>query len=116
VAVAGAILMLIFTRRGIGLWEDSFDYITAAKSLVEQGRLGRMDGLGAFRPLTHFPPGYPALLAVLNAPGFEILGAARRLNTFLFGALIPSGISLWWWRDFGSGPWPRRDWSQPRRF
>jgi hypothetical protein len=102
VAVAGAILMLVFTRRGIGLWEDSFDYITAARSLVDQGRLGRMDGLGAFRPLTHFPPGYPALLALLNALGFEILGAARWLNVVLFGALILlSGISLWW----VSGSW-----------
>jgi hypothetical protein len=94
--------MVVFTRKGIGLWEDSFDYITAARNLVEQGRLGRVDGLGAYRPLTHFPPGYPVLLALLNAVGFGIYGAARWLNIMLFGALtLLAGISLWW----VSGSW-----------
>ena len=57
-AVLGTALMLLMTRKGIGLWEDSFDYITAAINVVAEGRLGRYDGFGDFRPLTHFPPGW----------------------------------------------------------
>ena len=103
-AGVGAIMMRVMTQRGIGLWEDSFDYITAARSLVEEGRLGRVDGLGAFRPLTHFPPAYPWLLALLETAGFDIYDAARWLNVVLFALLIfLSGISLWW--ATGSAVW-----------
>ena len=87
-AVLGTALMLLMTRKGIGLWEDSFDYITAAINVVAEGRLGRYDGLGNFRPLTHFPPGYPLALALINAMGVEIYVAARWLSCVLFGSTV----------------------------
>jgi len=87
-AIAGAAVMAYFTRRGIGLWEDSFDYITAARTLVESGRLGRIDGFGNFRPMTHFPPAYPWALALFDSAGLDIYSAARWLNVGLFGLTI----------------------------
>ena len=109
-ALAGALMMAHLTRKGIGLWEDSFDYITAARSLVESGRLGRIDGFGNFRPLTHFPPAYPWALALLNLAGIDIYDAARWLNVGLYGAVILlSGAGLRWaagsvvWGLMGAG-------------
>jgi hypothetical protein len=88
VGAIGTILMAWFTHRGIGLWEDSFDYVTSALSLAGTGRFGRVDGLGQFRPLTHFPPGYPAALALLHLSGPDIYVAARWMSCALFGATV----------------------------
>jgi hypothetical protein len=87
-SVVGAILLLWFTNKGIGLWEDSFDYITSALTLAETGQLGRVDALGAFRPLTHFPPGYPATLALLDLFGVDVYIGARWLSSLLFGLTV----------------------------
>lgn len=84
----GFLAILWFTQNGIGLWEDSFDYISAARGLLEGGRLGRIDGFGEFRPLTHFPPAYPWVLAGLEAIGIGAHAGARWLNALLFGGLI----------------------------
>jgi hypothetical protein len=87
-AIIGVIVIRWFTQNGISLWEDSFDYITAAFSLTEGRGYGRIDGYGAFRPLTHFPPAYPLLLAGMEAIGVGVYAGARWLNAVLFGALI----------------------------
>ncbi|MGD8603483.1 MAG: hypothetical protein PVF49_02805 [Anaerolineales bacterium] len=87
-AIAGVVVIRWFTQNGISLWEDSFDYITAASSLAEGRGYGRLDGYGAFRPLTHFPPAYPLLLAGLEIIGVGIYDGARWLNAVLFGLLI----------------------------
>lgn len=87
-AVAGLVVIRWFTQNGISLWEDSFDYITAAFSLAEGQGYGRIDGYGAFRSLTHFPPAYPLALAGMEVIGVGVYAGARWLNAFLFGALI----------------------------
>ena len=88
IALAGTILLFWFTRRGIGLWEDTFDYVTSALNLARTGQLGRVDGLGEFRPLTHFPPGYPMALGLLSLLGVDIYVAARWLSCVMFGATV----------------------------
>jgi hypothetical protein len=95
-AIIGVLVIHWFTQNGIGLWEDSFDYITAAFGLVERGQYGRIDGYGDVRPLTHFPPAYSLALAGLEAIGVGVYAGARWLNAILFASLIfGSGLSIY---------------------
>jgi hypothetical protein len=82
------------TDSGIGLWEDTFDYFTAAQSLVAGDGIGRWTGGGEFRPMTHFPPGYPIVLAALDVAGLGLQAGARLLNGALFGstAVLAAGV------------------------
>jgi hypothetical protein len=94
-AVVGVLLMLRITRWGIGLWEDTFDYFTAAQSLAAGYGLGRWDGYGNFRPMTHFPPGYPMVLALLKLLGMDLLVGARWLSCSLFGmTVLLAGVAV----------------------
>jgi len=109
-AVLGTALMLLMTRKGIGLWEDSFDYITAARTLAQERRLGRYDGFGDFRPMTHFPPGYPAALALFDALGVDVYVGARWLSCAAFGVTLSlAALTLllvtrsFAWALFGAG-------------
>ena len=95
VALAGAATLWVATRAGIGVSADSTVYLAAARSLLE----GR--GLTAFtfssadpRPLVHFPPLYPALLAIATAPFRDPLAGARALNALLFGANLLLAAAL----------------------
>jgi hypothetical protein len=95
VATFGSVLILISTPWGPGLREDSFSYITAAESFNEGTGLGRWAADGTFRPLTHFPPLLPLLLAGSRHLGLEYIPAARLLNAFLLGASsLLVGLSL----------------------
>ena len=95
IVFVGSILIIISTPWGPGLREDSFSYITAAESFYEGTGLGRWAADGTFRPLTHFPPLLPWLLAGLRILGLEYVLAARLLNAFLFGiSSYLVGISL----------------------
>lgn len=95
IASLGSILIIISTPWGPGLREDSFSYITAAESFYEGTGLGRWAADGTFRPLTHFPPLLPWLLAGLRKLGLAYVPAARFLSAFLFGATsYLVGISL----------------------
>jgi hypothetical protein len=80
---AGALLacglLLWTTRRGPGLSPDSLTYILLARNLL--GRAG-FQVLG--EPVVRFPPGYPALLALVGATGLDSLDRVRVLHAVLF--------------------------------
>jgi hypothetical protein len=87
--LSGAALVLEASHLGPGLSPDSLTYALLARSLA------RGDGfrlLGA--PETHFPPGYPAVLAALGATGPTLLGAARVLHALLFAINIALAAGL----------------------
>ena len=89
-AVAFA-FMLWITRDGLGISPDSTVYLSTATNLL--------DGNGFFdrgHPMTHYPPGYPMLLA---AVGFllrgDVLNAARWLHAALFATnIVLTGVAV----------------------
>ena len=97
--VCGFVLMLWITQDGPGVSPDSTTYIEAARSLLSGNGL-TVTG----KPLTHYPPAYPLLLAAAAVfQGGDILEGGRILGALLFGvntallglaAYICSGRSL----------------------
>lgn len=102
-AVLAILVVWIATRFGIGINPDSTVYIDAARNVLDGRGFIALTGSGEFKPLTHYPPVYAALLALLARAGvllggFSIETVARALNAFLFGAnVLLVGIAI---RDY----------------
>lgn len=84
---AGALLVCV-TPRGVGLSPDSAVYVGAARSLLRGEGVSLPTSSGAFAPVVHYPPLYPALLMLLSLTGVDAVAAARWLNALLFSANI----------------------------
>ena len=82
--LAASVLMFQITDYGPGVSPDSVIYIETARNLLA--------GDGFYieqRPMTHFPPAYPLLLAVAGLLQHgDILQAGRLLCAFFFGANV----------------------------
>jgi 4-amino-4-deoxy-L-arabinose transferase-like glycosyltransferase len=83
ISVIGFVLVLQATPEGAGLSDDSIAYIAGARSMVA-GDGYREAWLASNQPVTHFPPAFPAVLAVFGFLGIDPLHAARYVNAFLF--------------------------------
>ncbi len=83
-AAAGG-LLLWSTRVGPGLSPDSLKYLLVARSLGEGGGFSYLG-----EPMTHYPPLYPALLALIGAVDPDSLGRVR----FLHAALLALAAAL----------------------
>jgi hypothetical protein len=84
-AVAGALLTLVANLRGIAIGEDGVGYRAIADSLLAG------DGLGYFleRPLTIWPPVWPAAMAaVARFTPLDTVGAAVVLNAAMTVAAV----------------------------
>jgi hypothetical protein len=89
IAAGGAVLFLWGTApHGIGIRSDSVDYLWSAKNLARGVGLGTLDAFGRFRPLNHFPPLYPVLLAGFELAKIDGMEGARWLGALLTSALI----------------------------
>lgn len=94
-AFLAAVAIWFATELGIGVTPDSTVYIDAAQNLLNGRGLAALTASGELKALTHYPPLYPSVLALLGCLGFSIETAARLLNTFLFGAnVMLVGIAL----------------------
>ncbi len=99
-AALAVFIVWLATRFGIGVTPDSTVYIDAARNLLDGRSLVALTGSGEFKLLTHYPPLYPAVLALLTRAGlspggFSIESVARMLNSFLFGAnVLLVGIAI----------------------
>jgi hypothetical protein len=72
--VGGALVWWSTARRGPGLTSDSVAYLSTAQNIVA----GRGFGSWLQMPLTHWPLGYPVVLAgVAEVTGLSVLDAAR---------------------------------------
>ncbi|MEX0787831.1 MAG: hypothetical protein WD906_07830 [Anaerolineales bacterium] len=87
---AGVVVMWA-TLPGIGLGPDSFDYVTAAASWADSGRLGRLTGQGDFRALTHFPPMYSVVLGAMDRLGLPAVESARWVNVVALAGVVLLG-------------------------
>jgi len=80
---------------GIGIRTDSVAYLWSAKNLAQGVGLGTVDAFGNFKPLIHFPPLYPVLLAAFEILGVSGLDAARWLGALFIGLqILLSGMIL----------------------
>lgn len=93
-AVFATLPVFFATRDGIGVSADSTQYLFVARSLLRGDGLMTLWWAGHPVPLTHFPPAYPATLALLGrwsadpAAGARVLGLALvATNVVLVAAL-----------------------------
>lgn len=100
-SLCGSFLLLYTTPQGLGLNDDSIAYIAAARSLMV-GDGFREAWLISNNPMTHFPPGFPSVLALIGlVTGLDPLRGARVFNALLFGLNV--GLTGWLgWRMTGS--------------
>lgn len=94
-AFIGVLAVLQATRFGIGITPDSTVYVGAARSFLDGQDLVALTAAGELKPLTHYPPLYSSVLALISAAGLSIEDAARWLNALLFGAnILLAGLAL----------------------
>ncbi len=86
-AVIGTFLILYATPQGLGLLDDSIAYIAGARSMLN-GDGYRELWLASNQPMTHFPPGFSSLLALVGLSGLDPLRGTRFVNALLFGGNI----------------------------
>jgi hypothetical protein len=84
-AVAGAVTLLVVTRRGAYVSPDALAYVGTARNLV--GGNGYTSPPGS-PEVGNFPPLFTLLLAGVGAVGPDPLTVARVANPLLFGATI----------------------------
>ena len=87
-SLVGAVFMAWLTPYGVGIYVDSLSYITSARNLISGIGMGRMTGLGVFKPMTHYPPFYSLVLAFLDICGIPSLDAARWVSIAAFAGTI----------------------------
>lgn len=85
IAVGAISVLLYSTPQGLGLSDDSIAYIAGARSILA-GNGYREAWLASNQPVTHFPPGFSSILALIGLSGLDPLRGARFLNSILFGA------------------------------
>lgn len=103
-ALLAAGMVWAATPKGLMVTTDSVAYLQAAENLLGGQGLSLFSGEGQVKPLVHFPPLYPLLLAGVGALGLPLLEAARVLNAVLYGGTVLLG----WWllrRHSGSQAW-----------
>jgi 4-amino-4-deoxy-L-arabinose transferase-like glycosyltransferase len=86
-ALSGTFLILYATPQGMGLSDDSIAYIAGARSILS-GQGYREAWLASNQPVTHFPPGFSTVLALIGFSGLDPLRGTRFVNSLLFGANI----------------------------
>jgi hypothetical protein len=83
-AAAGGIALLSMTPKGLGVSTDSVAYLGAARNQAAGLGLGRLTGDGGVKPMTHFPPLYPLILAGFQLLGLPALSGARLVSVVAF--------------------------------
>lgn len=86
-ALSGTFLILYATPQGMGLLDDSIGYIAGARSILS-GQGYREAWLASNQPVTHFPPGFSSVLALVGISGLDPLRGTRFVNALVFGANI----------------------------
>lgn len=83
-AIAGTLILLLATSRGIGLSPDSAGYVAYARNLLDgQGVRALFE-----TRVTQWPPLYPVLLSTSGLFGTDPLNGARFLHALLFASNI----------------------------
>ncbi|WP_345307544.1 phospholipid carrier-dependent glycosyltransferase [Candidatus Villigracilis saccharophilus] len=84
IAVIAVWAVLYSTPQGLGLSDDSIAYIAGARSILS-GQGYREAWLASNQPVTHFPPAFSSILALIGLSGLDPLRGTRFVNSLLFG-------------------------------
>ncbi len=99
-AIIGSMAILVATRWGIGVSPDSILYISGARALLAGQGFSLQSPGGEYAPITHFPPLYSGILAVVGLTGVEVGLAARLINALIFAACVfIVGYLMYRWSD-----------------
>lgn len=79
-SVAAGTMVLLATREGIGMNNDSIEYIQSSQNLCKGRGLTIQYHDGTLVPARRFLPLYPAMLAGLELSGFSASTSARLIN------------------------------------
>lgn len=82
--VASSIVVLRATSHGVGLSPDSLQYLAASESAASGHRMTTVAWDGTPAAFTHYPPGYPLLLAAGARLGWQPQAFARYANIVLY--------------------------------
>ncbi len=94
-ALIGIFLVLRATPEGLSLSDDSVAYIAGARSMLA-GHGYREAWLASDGPVTHYPPAFSSVLALIGLFGLDPLRGVRFLNATLFGLnIVLLGILGW---------------------
>jgi len=95
-AFAGIAIFIYATPEGLALNDDSIAYIAGARSILS-GQGYREAWLRSNEPMTHWPPGFPGMMALIGwVMNIDPLRAARALNGLIFGLnSILMGLLAW---------------------
>jgi hypothetical protein len=93
-AVLAAAMVLAATPRGIGTNNDSPAFFGAARSLLAGQGLRSLSTDGELVPLSHWPPGYPLILAAAGSLGGDLLHVARVVNAAAVGLTVMFSTAL----------------------
>jgi len=74
--------------RGLDLSFDSIQYLSAGRNLLAGRGLSVFDAPGRVRPMTHFPPLYPLVLAMFGAIFGDVARGAWVLNLSAMAATV----------------------------
>ena len=97
-SVTAVVIMMYSTDLGSGLANDSITYIDAARNLRAGRGYVALARDGQVRPLTDWPPLFPAAVALVGFANADLYEAARWLNALLFGAnVFLVGLFLYRW-------------------
>jgi hypothetical protein len=91
--LSGLLCLIYATRCGVGIHPNSVVYVSAARSLLAGHALVSPPDSGTSKPMSHFGPLYPTLLAAIGLSGVDPLDGARWLNALIFAANIV-GVGL----------------------
>lgn len=87
ISMIGIVVLAINIRLGIGIEADSISYILAARNLLNGDGLKDLHS-GAMTPMTHFPPLYSTILAIIGIVGIDPLAGSELLALITFGINI----------------------------
>lgn len=87
-ALAALLLAMVATEHGLLVSPDSVAYASAARSVASGDGFYFSLGGAELRPLTHFPPGLPAVLGGLAFAGLDPFAGARVLNALCFAGTV----------------------------
>ena len=93
-AAVAALMMTWATAHGVGASRDSVSYFRFARILLGLDPVQQPDGTGPDIVLTHYPPLYPALLAIGGKLHLTMMHAARWLNVGCFAVLAGGFCAL----------------------
>lgn len=98
IPLVGVSFVAYATANGIGISPDSVHYLGTARNILNSNDIITYTKA----PLTHFPPLFPIVIALVSSLGINTIDAALLLNIIISGATVASIIFITYFEINGS--------------